>query len=400
MAGSSKGNFRELISPFLREKISKLTTRYGENDLRTKAIINQYVKSPLEDIIHPSERLRHYESEINIDFDGAPLIGVERLYRRTVLIEPTTACAAHCRWCLRGQYPIKTMQYDDIERAARYIGSSNLRDDVNEVLITGGDPLLSTSHLNHTLAMLTKHADNVKIIRMGTRVPFQDPYRINDNMLAIFNRYRHFRFELGLNINHPIEFWPECILAIKKLKEIGMVFYNQHPLLKNVNDDFKTLVELYDYLRQHGIEAHYLFHAIPMRGMGHHRTSLHKGLSLISEISACGEFSGRSKPRFAVLSDIGKIVLYHGTILDVRVKERLVLLKSYFKLEDRLKWNPSWKQPSSVMIDSDGTLLTWYLDGSDDRLNDQTTLYQDVNLHLDVELEHDGSPKEKSNFDL
>jgi hypothetical protein len=52
------------------------------------------------------------------------------------------------------------------------------------------------------------------------------------------------------------------------------------------------------------------------------------------------------------------------------------------------------------MIDSDGTLLTWYLDGSDDRLNDQTTLYQDVNLHLDVELEHDGSPKEKSNFDL
>ena len=150
MAGSSKGNFRELISPFLREKISKLTTRYGENDLRTKAIINQYVKSPLEDIIHPSERLRHYESEINIDFDGAPLIGVERLYRRTVLIEPTTACAAHCRWCLRGQYPIKTMQYDDIERAARYIGSSNLRDDVNEVLITGGDPLLSTSHHEST----------------------------------------------------------------------------------------------------------------------------------------------------------------------------------------------------------------------------------------------------------
>ena len=49
--------------------------------------------------------------------------------------------------------------------------------------------------------------------------------------------------------------------------------------------------------------------------MEHHRTSLKKGLDLVQRLSSCGEFSGRAKPKYAVLSDIGKIVLYEDTIL-------------------------------------------------------------------------------------
>ena len=45
-----------------------------------------------------------------------------------------------------------------------------------------------------------------------------------------------------------------------------------NPLLKGVNDNFKTLSKLYELLRDYDIENHYLFHAIPMRGMSHHRT--------------------------------------------------------------------------------------------------------------------------------
>jgi lysine 2,3-aminomutase len=367
MAGSRKADdFRELISPFLRDKINEAQEMYGENSRQHHALTMQYVKDARETNIVENQRRRHYESEVDYSFEGRPLVGIERLYRRTILLEPTTVCAAHCRWCFRGQYPIKTMREDDISHGTRYIGSQELRNDIDEVLITGGDPLMSLPLLALTLSELSRNAPNVTTVRIGTRVPFHDPRRVNDDLIELIQRYPGFRFELGINVNHPIEFWPESIEAIKRLQRVGVHFYCQHPLLKGVNDDFETLAELYTLLRKHGIEAHYLFHAIPMRGMNHHRTSLKKGLELANRLSSSGEFSGRAKPRYAVLSDIGKIVIYQDTVLDHRAEDNALLLQSGFKLSDRQKWNPSWQMPESVVLDNNGYMRTWYLDGRDD----------------------------------
>ena len=102
-----------------------------------------------------------------------------------------------------------------------------------------------------------------------------------------------------------------------------------------------------------------------MRGTNHHRTSLKKGYDLINELSSCGEFSGRSKPKYSVLSDIGKIVIYQDTVCDKKEKENILLLKSGFNIDQRMKWNPSWKKPKSVELDNDGMMYTWYQDGKD-----------------------------------
>ena len=133
MAGTKTGEFKELISPFLKSKIASAAQQFGPHSRELRALTRQYVKDPLEDVVQPNERRRHYESEATFSFEGRPLVGVERLYRRTVLIEPSTVCAAHCRWCLRGQYPIKTMKEDDIVHAARYFGSPEQSDDLNEL---------------------------------------------------------------------------------------------------------------------------------------------------------------------------------------------------------------------------------------------------------------------------
>ena len=366
MAGAKQGDFKELISPFLKAKIAEAEETWGKDSRQYRGLVRQYVKDPLENLVRPIERRRHYESEVVIAYEGQPVIGVERLYRRTILIEPTTVCAAHCRWCLRGQYPVKTMTRDDITHAARYIGSEAQREDLNEVLITGGDPLMSLPLLRFTLEQLEEHAPNIRSVRIGSRVPFHDPDRVNDAMLEMFSSFRNFRFELGVNVNHPVEFWPESTAAIHRLQSIGFRIYNQHPLLKGVNDDLETLIEHYSLLRENDIEAHYLFHAIPMRGMSHHRTSVDRGLELATAISSCGEFSGRAKPHYAVLSDIGKIVLYHDSIIERRPADQSLLLRSGFKYQDRMKWNPSWKKPDSVVVLNDGTMLTWYLDGTDE----------------------------------
>ena len=181
VAGSVEGNFKELISPFLKEKLDYLSTRYGEESKEYQAIAKQYLISDKESIVNNDQTSRHYESEVKMKFEGRDVIGIERLYKRTVLLEPTTVCAAHCRWCLRGNYPIQHLKKDDLIHAARYIGSEGLRKDVREVLITGGDPLISKNLLLKTLEQISVHAPNIKIIRIGTRIPFHQPTLIDNS---------------------------------------------------------------------------------------------------------------------------------------------------------------------------------------------------------------------------
>jgi len=371
MAGTRNGEFKELISPYLKGKIASAAQQFGPYSREVRALTRQYVEDPIEQVIQTNNRRRHYESEVTLSFEGRPLVGVERMYRRTALIEPTTVCAAHCRWCTRAQYPIQTMKEDEITHAARYFGSSGQRDDLDEILITGGDPLMSLPLLGHTVQGISEYAPNIRTIRIGSRVPFQDPRRIDSDLLALFAAHRGLRFEIGCNVNHPVEFWPESIEAMRKLQDAGVRIYNQHPLLKGVNDDLQTLIELYGLLRENRIEAHYLFHALPLRGMAHHRTSIAKGLDLVNKISSCGEFSGRAKPRYTVLSDVGKVTLYQGSIVDRRDSDNSVLLKSGYVLQDRMRWNPAWEKPGSVIVEDDGTMLVWYLDGTDEPVGEE-----------------------------
>ena len=146
MAGTKeKDKFKELISPFLKSKMSKAEKELGKNSSDYIALEKQYVINSLENKIDGNlEKPRHYQSGISGFYDNKPLVGLERLYKKTILIEPTTVCAAHCRWCVRGHYPVQTMTKDNIINATKYIGSDERAKELDEVLITGGDPLMST----------------------------------------------------------------------------------------------------------------------------------------------------------------------------------------------------------------------------------------------------------------
>ena len=197
MAGTKNSNFVELISPFLRRKIAEAEAIYGLDSIEVHSLTRQYIYDAREKQVRDNERRRHYESEVLVYFENRPIVGVERLYRRTILLEPTTVCAAHCRWCLRGQYPVKTMTEDEIVHATRYIGSEGLREDIDEELITGGDPLMSLPLLALTLSELERNAPNVQTVRIGSRVIFQDPRRINDSMMIYSPAIRIFALRLA-----------------------------------------------------------------------------------------------------------------------------------------------------------------------------------------------------------
>ena len=143
-------------------------------------------------------------------------------------MEPTTVCAAHCRWCLRGNYPIKHLKEDDLRHAARYIGSEQLRNDVREVLITGGDPLISKDLLFKTLTQISIHASNIKVIRIGTRIPFHQPSLIDNSLLDIFRSFHALDLK-WYTCKSSNRFLARIYCAIQKLQQLGIKFYNQHP---------------------------------------------------------------------------------------------------------------------------------------------------------------------------
>lgn len=363
MAGAKAGVFKELITPFLRGKLEELRTQFGPDSAEYHAIARQYVKSDLENVVVDSrQRRRHYEAEVRVHHNGRELRGVERLYRRTVLLEPTTACAAHCRWCLRGQYDVMALSSQEVLANLEYFASLA---EVSEILITGGEPLVAVPQLEFILDNIEKMVPQIEVVRIGARLLTQAPEKLTDRLLQLLARKRRYRVEIGVHMCHPLEFWPETVEKIRLLRDAGITLYNQHPLLKGVNDNEQALIELYELMRRHDIESHYLFHCIPMKGMDHHRTRLARGLELISALSAGGHFSGRSKPIYTAMTDIGKVSLFHGSVVRRDEAENSVLLRTSYRYDDRKRWNPSWEKPQSAEVDEQGFLSVWYPDGTE-----------------------------------
>jgi lysine 2,3-aminomutase len=364
MAGiTKKGIFSEKISPYLRRKMDALRKEQGEASEAYRALALQYVVSENETAQTTEQNLRHWEADL-AEEGGHALKGMERLYRQSLVIEPTLICAAHCRYCLRGYYDIFTLTEDELVDIAKYCGSRAVRNDLEEVLVTGGDPFIVPQRLNVLVEALVEHAPNIRIIRIGTRLPQQDPERIDNNVYEIFRKHgSSVRFEVATQINHPVEMFPEVCDIFKTLRELGAVLYSQNVLLRNVNDRVETLVALYQKMRELAIEPHYLFHCVPMRGIHHLRTTVARGLDLARQLTNSGQVSGRVKPMFAAMTDVGKVTFYEGVILGKDETGHL-LLQTQYRYEDRMRWNPGWKLPKTAEVDPDGLIRVRYLDGA------------------------------------
>jgi lysine 2,3-aminomutase len=353
-------DFKEKLSPFLCQKLKYLKEEFGSESRAYKGLALQYLRDKREGQ-GKEFNLKHYEADVVIEEHSGDVHGLERLYKRVLVIEPTLICAANCRYCLRSNYPKHTLSEDQLVDVAKFCGAPQQRDTLCEVLITGGDPFMVPKKLSFLIESLIEYAPNIKIIRIATRLPLQYPKQVDDAIYSIFRHTTDMHFEVATQINHPVEFFPEVTMVFRKLQSLGVKIYSQNVLLKGINDDIDTLLELYDKIRLNDIEAHYLFHCIPMKGIHYLRPTIDKALRLVKELTNSGRISGRAKPMFAAMTDIGKITFYEGVILE-RKSDRL-LLQSQYALADRLAWNTAWKLPASAEVDENGLIRVWYQDG-------------------------------------
>jgi len=228
-------------------------------------------RDPLRKIIIPqSEELDEW-GELDASSENFNYVsrGLQHKYKDTVLLLTTNTCASFCRFCFRKRlFMADNSELDrEIDQNIDYIAH---HPEINNILLSGGDPLmLSTEKLEMLLCRL-REIPHLNIIRIGSKLPVFNPYRILDDpgLLDLIRRTSTPRKRIYLitHVNHPRELAPPTIEAIDLFHQAGAVLCNQSPILNGINDDVETLTDLMGRLSGMGVVPYYFFINRPTRG--------------------------------------------------------------------------------------------------------------------------------------
>ncbi len=211
-----------------------------------------------------------------------PIKGLLHKYQSRVLITLTGVCAINCRYCFRQHfdYGANLPTNTEIEEIYQYIQHD---DKIKEVIFSGGDPLnLSNRRLKIWFEMLSK-LPQIQTIRLHTRLPVVLASRIDDELLDLFKSYQK-NIVMVLHINHPQEIDKNLKKQCQLLKDAGVTLLNQSVLLKNINDDVQTLIQLSYDLFNNGIIPYYLHILDKVNGAAHFDIPIKKAINIYWEL--------------------------------------------------------------------------------------------------------------------
>ncbi|EPM5526423.1 lysine 2,3-aminomutase [Acinetobacter baumannii] len=217
----------------------------------------------------------HLELEEHPEFVTDPLgeeaanqlPGVLHKYKSRFLLTLTGACAVHCRYCFRRHFPYQENlpKNEDWLNIKNYIESNP---DINEVILSGGDPLtLSNRKLALWLERLSS-LKQVKILRIHSRVPIVIPNRIDEELISLLKNSR-LRIILVIHSNHASELDDFTCSKLLQLSEHYITVLNQAVLLKGVNDSAQTLTDLSYRLFEARVMPYYLHVLDKVKGAQH-----------------------------------------------------------------------------------------------------------------------------------
>lgn len=237
---------------------------------------------------------------------------VQRYPDRALLLA-TDRCSVYCRFCTRsrmvgqggGAKPLSAL-----EPAFAYLSA---HPEVRDVILSGGDPLVMSDARIESILLRLKEIPSVRWVRVATRTPVTLPQRITESVCRALRA--HPAVWVMTHFNHPKELSPLSRAALARLVDHGLPVMNQSVLLRGVNDDAATLETLFTELVASRVRPYYLLQADPVRGTGHLRTPLSRGLELMAALQ--GRVSGLAVPKFIVDTPggMGKVPLVPESVV-------------------------------------------------------------------------------------
>lgn len=208
--------------------------------------------------------------------------GLLQKYQGRVLVLATATCAIHCRYCFRRHFPYNEHKgsHQDWTAIIEPIAADT---SIHEVILSGGDPLSLADHYLADLVAQLNDIPHLKRLRIHSRYPIVLPERIDDSLLAWIGNSR-LKPVLVMHCNHGNEIDDHVATALAKLSAHGVSLFNQAVLLKGVNDNATTLIDLSERLFEHGVTPYYLHLLDRVQGAAHFDVPIAQAQILIEEL--------------------------------------------------------------------------------------------------------------------
>lgn len=217
------------ITPYYLSLMDYESTRENDYGIRSQVIPPLSYLEKMEE----HKKCADHSIDFMLERDTTPIEGITRRYPQIVILKPVLTCPQICVYCQRNweiedvYSPKSILPKEKLEKALKWLEE---RPEINEVLITGGDPLiLSNEKLENLLAGLSR-MKHIERIRIGTRTPVTLPQRLTDSLVKSINRFHSpgkREVIIITHFEHLYEITPEALEAVQKLRRYGLEVYNQ-----------------------------------------------------------------------------------------------------------------------------------------------------------------------------
>jgi lysine 2,3-aminomutase len=253
-------------------------------------IARQFVPDPRELIRDPAER----DDPIGDD-TMSPVKGLVHRYPDRVLIKLVAVCAVYCRFCFRRERVGPGSGALSAAEFAAALDYVRAHQGIWEVILTGGDPLTLSPRRIAEATQALAAIDHVKVLRWHTRLPVAAPERVTKAVARALMAEGKTTV-VAVHANHPRELTESARSACRRLAAEGAMLVSQSVLLRGVNDDAKTLIDLMRAFVEARVKPYYLHHGDLAPGTTHWRVPIAKGQDLIRLLRA--RLSGLATPTY------------------------------------------------------------------------------------------------------
>jgi lysine 2,3-aminomutase len=242
--------------------------------------------------------------------ETSPVSGLVHRYPDKVLFLVTSVCPVYCQYCTRS-YAVgqdtALAKKDNVTSAQNWAAAFDYiraNPQIEDVVVSGGDVSRLKPANIRLLVNTLLDIPHIRRIRLATKAVSVLPQKFltDDEWFAaiveVVQRGRSMFKDVCVHthFNHPREVTPTVEQAMRRLHGEGIYVRNQAVLLRGVNDDAKTLIDLVKALGRVNIHPYYVYLCDMVTSTEHFRLPLATAQRLEKEVR--GATAGFNTPLF------------------------------------------------------------------------------------------------------